>query len=439
MFSCLALGTLQAQSLHFSGTTKPALTETPPASTGLNAIYLLRDMDGDIRVSYTAASASAKVTWQRFNALGGGYAEEVASTRQGTESTLSKLEGNMGYIVTEDGKSSFFWVVNYAEHELALRDVTLSRETDCGTTWLDIDGNGERIPYYSITGVPQWLDRDLTLTYSTLDFDESTQTYRQTQASETIDGFTETIHCTPPLCETSFTLSGDKFLRSWGEEASFISPIYEPTAVDAHTWATQAEHDYDNEVKVDAELGGSGPVEVHFAAAVTDAALYHMWEISSDSEFNFVSLQYSDLEFDHTFSDQGTTYVRFTAANGAGECEFQSDVYQVFIGESSLQCPNAFSPGTSEGVNDEWKVSYKSITEFDCHIFDRHGRQMAHLTHPSQSWDGKRGGKAVPTGVYFYVIKAVGTDGKKYNLSGDINVVGFSRTPSSSSTSTTTE
>jgi gliding motility-associated-like protein len=131
--------------------------------------------------------------------------------------------------------------------------------------------------------------------------------------------------------------------------------------------------------------------------------------------------------------------VRFTAANGAGECEFQSDVYQVFIGESSLQCPNAFSPGTSEGVNDEWKVSYKSITEFDCHIFDRHGRQMAHLTHPSQSWDGKRGGKAVPTGVYFYVIKAVGTDGKKYNLSGDINVVGFSRTPSSSSTSTTTE
>jgi gliding motility-associated-like protein len=394
-------------------------------------------MEGDIRATYTAASASATVTWQRFSALGGGYAEEVAAARQGAESTLGKLEGDMGYIVTEDGKSSFFWVVDYSQHELALRDVTLSSETDCGTTWLDVDGYGERIPYYSITGVPQWLDRDLTLTYSTLTFDEATQTYRQTQTSETIDGFTETIHCTPPLCETDFTLSGDKFLRSWGEEASFTSPIYEPIAIDAQTWATQTEHDYDNEVKVETELGGSGPMEVHFAAAVTDAALYHMWEISADPEFATVSLQYSDLEFDHTFSDQGTTYVRFTAANGTGECEYESDVYQVFIGESSLQCPNAFSPGTSEGVNDEWKVSYKSITEFDCHIFDRHGRQMTHLTHPSQSWDGKRGGKAVPSGVYFYVIKAVGTDGKKYNLSGDINVVGFSRTPSSSSTSTT--
>ena len=52
---------------------------------------------------------------------------------------------------------------------------------------------------------------------------------------------------------------------------------------------------------------------------------------------------------------------------------------------------------------------------------------MATLTHPSQGWDGKYKGKFVPNGVYFYVIRARGADGKKYNLSGDINIISTRR------------
>jgi flagellar hook assembly protein FlgD len=38
-------------------------------------------------------------------------------------------------------------------------------------------------------------------------------------------------------------------------------------------------------------------------------------------------------------------------------------------------------------------------------------------------WDGKApNGKAVPDGTYFYVIKAEGLDGKKYDLNGSINI-----------------
>lgn len=48
---------------------------------------------------------------------------------------------------------------------------------------------------------------------------------------------------------------------------------------------------------------------------------------------------------------------------------------------------------------------------------------MAEFHDPSQGWDGKQGGKLVPAGVYYYVIKAKGSDGKQYNLSGDINIV----------------
>jgi hypothetical protein len=64
---------------------------------------------------------------------------------------------------------------------------------------------------------------------------------------------------------------------------------------------------------------------------------------------------------------------------------------------------------------------------------------MATLTSPDQGWDGKYKGKFVPSGTYFYVIKAVGADKKKYNLSGDINIINSTiKTGSSSSSRETT-
>ena len=200
--------------------------------------------------------------------------------------------------------------------------------------------------------------------------------------------------------------------------------------MDARTTAVQTETDYDNEQKSEAEggaLGGSAPCEITFRAAVSDAAIYRRWEISSTPDFADIDLSYDQLEFTHTFTDAGTVYVRFTADNAGATCPYEGEAYQISIGESRLQCPNAFSPGASEGVNDEWKVSYRSIESFDCQIFNRWGKRLATLTHPSQGWDGKVGGKVVPAGVYFYVIKARGSDGKDYNLSGDINVINSRR------------
>ena len=97
----------------------------------------------------------------------------------------------------------------------------------------------------------------------------------------------------------------------------------------------------------------------------------------------------------------------------------------ITIGESVLECPNAFSPQGSEGINDEWRVSYRSIVEFQCWIFNRWGVEICHLTDPSQGWDGKYKGKYVKSGVYFYVIEARGADGKEYKLSGDINILNY--------------
>ncbi|MDE6488825.1 MAG: gliding motility-associated C-terminal domain-containing protein, partial [Paramuribaculum sp.] len=58
-------------------------------------------------------------------------------------------------------------------------------------------------------------------------------------------------------------------------------------------------------------------------------------------------------------------------------------------------------------------------------IFNRWGVKVAEFHDPALGWDGRYNGKLAPAGVYYYVIKAVGSDNKKYNLSGDINIVRY--------------
>jgi gliding motility-associated-like protein len=109
-------------------------------------------------------------------------------------------------------------------------------------------------------------------------------------------------------------------------------------------------------------------------------------------------------------------------ADRTGQCR-QTDSVSIEIGETCLSVPNAFSPGASPGVNDEFKVAYKSIVSFKGWIFNRWGAEMFYWTDPAKGWDGKKGGKYVPPGVYFYVIEAKGADGKNLIRKGHINII----------------
>ncbi len=419
--------------IRFTGTDSSPIEYSPDAQSGLQAVYVLRSTSG-VKAVYTASSAT--VTWQQYSNLGGGYAQELNPEKSGNEYTVS-LSGDMGYIIT-DGSSQFcFWVVDYASHLLDLQALILADEQDCDRVSLHLEGNASPISYFTVNGAPRVLPRDLTLSYTTLAFDAeahafSTETRTETVPSVNVNG---EFYVQDVYCNTQFTLSGDAFLTFWGAEQSVESEMFTATAVTAETSATVEEHNAENEQPVEGSaLGGSAPVNITFTASVTDAAAFTEWEIATDEEFGNIVDRYSQTEFQYSFTEAGTKYVRFNCADASGKCTFTSETYEVYVGESALLCPNAFSPLNDDGVNDEWRVSYKSIIDFDCHIFNRHGKELAHLTHPSQGWDGTAGGKKVSPGVYFYVIKATGSDGKEYNLSGDINIVGMGKSLPGSAT-----
>ena len=417
-----------AQSVKITGT--QFIEVIPEASSGLSAVYVLRDAS-TAKISYT--SRNSNVLWQRYSNLGGGYAEDITDvTHSNNEYSINANSSDMGYIITDGNRQTCLWVVNYATYDNVDINTLEAVSSDCNSVILRVDDSAECIAYYTITGRREVLDREFKLKYNTLEYSETDGIYNQISKEETLPWFDNEISTDVPLCDTEFILTSDRFASEWSGGEEVISSTFQTSAVQAQTSATQTLREADNEQKVESELGGSAPCEITFKAAVTDAAIYRRWEISTYPDFNEVDLLFTDLEVIHTFNDAGTTYVRFVSNNAEGTCEYIGDTYTISIGDSRLECPNAFSPGASEGVNDLWKVSYRSIISFNCQIFNRWGQKIIELTDPSQSWDGTYKGKLVKSGTYFYVIKARGADNKDYELSGHINIMETGNNPTGS-------
>ena len=398
-----------------------------PASAGLDlGIYIVPDTE-NLRISFSSSAAS-DIKWYSFSNLGAAYAGELTPAgSDGSSSWITPAPGDMGYVIEEGGRNHYLWLVDYSRHPFTDGSITEAQEQECGRTALDCTASADEIVYYSINGRRLTLSRDISISYNTLEWSDDEQNYVETLRSETLEYLSSVIRIDAPLCQTQFTVEGDRFLRRWGHPETIVSAPISPHSIASHTAVVADERSNDNETSTaqPGMLGGSGPCTVTFSAWVTDAALFHEWQFSRYNDFDDISLRASELEFTHTFTEEGTTYVRLYCANGDASCESYSQTYEVSIGASELKCPNAFSPYNQDGVNDVWKVTYSSIVEFECHIFNRSGRKMISLTNPSQGWDGRYGGKFVPAGAYYYVIKARGTDGKVYNLSGDINLLEY--------------
>ncbi|MDE6670453.1 MAG: gliding motility-associated C-terminal domain-containing protein [Muribaculaceae bacterium] len=418
-----------ASLLSFEGNTYKVIDIDAEKSTGLNKIYVLNDLKG-VSAIYTASENSNSVRWYRYSNLGGGYAEEITNVEHdGNIYRLATLEGDMGYII-EDGETSYyFWIVDYNNHVFHISNVVSAAQQDCDSETLDVTGSGEAIHYYTINGQPRVLSREIEVTYYTLKWDTSTSAYIQYENVVKLESMGSQIIVRPAaLCDTEFSVVGDRFLKAWNMSESAETTNIHPHAVEVYTEVEQsdnAETSDSNVIKTDSNgMGGSAPAEISFYAYTTDGVMHEEWQMSSDPEFSEISHRFADKDLNYVFTEEGDYYLRFIGSNADGSCDAVSETYTVTIGDSELLCPNAFSPN-DDGVNDIWKISYRSLLEFKCWIFDRTGKQLYHYTDPSGGWDGTYRGKKVKPGVYYYVIQATGSDGKKYKKSGDINIIRY--------------
>lgn len=418
-----------AAEVSFAGSSLQVIDITPERNTGLDHVFVAYDASQLSRMVISGAGAGVEVS--RYSNLGGGYAEPVAVRQEDGAYVVDRPQGDMGYIIRDGDRSTCIWLVDYAAHRLVLRSASAASEQECENTRINIEGSGPAIHYYTIDGRQEELSREIEIGYSNLEWSDDGEAYLQTAESKTIAHISNPVMLTPPLyCNSTMTIRGDRFLAVWDMEQTVESPLIYANGLDVHTSVEQtnlAEEDPDapasNMIKTDTQgLGGSAPADMSFRAYVTDAVVHNEWQIAADEQFEYIDYRFNEQNLDYTFTDEGTYYVRFVGSNADGTCEAYGETYTVAIGASELRIPNAFTPN-DDGINDEWKVGYRSLLKFHCTIFDRYGTEIISFDDPTQGWDGKYKGKLVKPGVYFYVIEATGADGKTYKKGGDINII----------------
>lgn len=412
---------------------RKVLTEIPPKSTGLSNVYIVYNIADLSRIEFLDIDTGS-FKLQRFSNLGGGFAEEVELSYSEGKAVYSAPRGDCGYIVTEGDTQVCFWIVDYTGKEFGITSIEESDLTDCDRTVLSTDGRGAPIIYYSVAGKGCVLDRGIEVNYTNLLWDEKAEGYQMQEITQILPSLESTFTLTSPLyCNSRVTVRGDRFQQAWGEEKSAESTVLTASGVGVHTRAHKLNEESATNVigGEDGGLGGSAPVKIEFMSESTDAVIHNEWQLAEDQNFEKLLARFNDKDLTYTFDQEGNYFVRFIGSNSDGSCQASGDTYSISIGSSDLRIPNAFSPD-DDGVNDIWKVGYRSIVEFKCWIFDRNGKELYYFDSPSGGWDGTYKGKKVSPGVYYYVIEALGADNKVYKKGGDINIILYKRTEKSS-------
>ncbi|NQY10187.1 MAG: gliding motility-associated C-terminal domain-containing protein, partial [Flavobacteriales bacterium] len=97
-----------------------------------------------------------------------------------------------------------------------------------------------------------------------------------------------------------------------------------------------------------------------------------------------------------------------------GYCTSTDTLIVLVEAGSFLSIPDVFTPNGDE-FNEKFMVSYINICSLTGQIFNRWGEKLSAWEGVETGWDGRTfAGEEVPDGVYFYLIDAIGCEGKEY-------------------------
>ena len=342
----------------FTGGELPVIEVTPELSTGLNKIFVVYNTDG-VKMNFTAATDDA-VTWQRFDYSSGQLQiEELTDiTRTGNITTLNHIIPNTGYRITDGSRIYYYWVVNYADYRLELNDMSFNNVDPCDLMTINVEGQGVTIPYYTVDGRRQVLDRDIKLTYYSLVWNDTNNYWLRRQFVESFAALDQGMAIVPPLCDTDFMLTGDRFLEEWGYGESLEGFYFVTQTVDCRSIV---EPNDDVLIDIHGEIIGAVPLQLSFEGYPTDAVANSSWEIATDPEFENVILRQSDKDdLDYTFTKAGNYYVRYSVANVTGTCKAYGTPHTIIVNYG--EHPNL--PGDVNGDDEVNIADVNAVIDF---------------------------------------------------------------------------
>ena len=160
---------------------------------------------------------------------------------------------------------------------------------------------------------------------------------------------------------------------------------------------------------------GSSPLTVNLSNSSNGASDY-FWDFG-----NGISSILTNPSV--VYAANGTYNILLIAYNGSYACADTTTITINVFDEALMVVPNVFTPN-GDLINDLFVVHSQGIKELTGTIFNRWGNKIYEWSgSPTMGWDGKNSGKEAEDGVYYYVIKAVGFDGKEYDASGFVQLL----------------
>ena len=429
IIALLLLAPAFAQYTVTGGTGEPLLAEDNTSNR--IRVYLLNGLTGAEIAFQTEQEEPHQ--WYKYNTR---YSEAVpiASQQSGNRSTMSDIDDGWAYFVESPSypTPSFVWMIDYSRYQPVFTSLEIQEEEEdrCEVLKLIVRMEAEQMIYYTYSGIRVPLPRTYHLLYDNLEWQEESLSFIPKQENRLQSGILSEIIIDPaPLTNTAFTLIGDDFAKYFGMEQRIATPEYAAIAVEAHAQmiVTTATGEIEEIKEAGAQTAYSAPVDIRFQAQANEpVAAWYAWNIlktDPETKEQTSSLYQTLQSVSYTFRESGIYTAQLEVRDTRSACFDYSYYFTLSIGDSDLRLPNAFSPGSSPGVNDEYRVSYKSLVSFKASIYNRWGNLLYHWEDPAQGWDGKVNGRYVPTGVYFIVVEAKGADGKEYRLSKDINIL----------------
>lgn len=219
-----------------------------------------------------------------------------------------------------------------------------------------------------------------------------------------IVGIQNPVHC--------FTITGNYSITLKGTTANGCSGISnQNTAISIYPLPVASFSFTPNEATT------SNP-EISFTNTSTNAVAWS-WFYGDNSE-----LLNTTLNPVHAYENGGEYCVNLLAYNQHG-CSDRATACLKIEQDFTFFVPNAFTPGTTRGVNDFFTGYGTNIDKFEMWIFDRWGEKIFHTTDIYSGWDGKaKGGSNVAKQeVYVYKIEVTDFRGNLHKYVGHVTLL----------------
>lgn len=361
------------------------------AGASSEPVYYFAGMDSAGLAVDRETHPDGAAQWSMFDDAAGAYVDLTAA-----DTVTVAAEGRYRLTLTAAGTTAEWTCLCFAPQVTV--DVARLDSVNCTNAYLLAQATAASPTYVDpVSGIEQTIGLTLGYEWTVAD----TLTIASADGRATAPSPTDSV-----LCIVRATSSAG----TWAEDTVRLS-----------AYAVSADFDYevrgrDVPHEVSMEGAWSAPVEVELTQKARGSITAYEWMMGDAARLYEKNPVY-------TFQKSGTYSLTLTVTDERSGCSATSEAKSLTVTDSFVGFPTAFTPN-GDGVNDEFRPSYRSLKSYHLVIMSRWGRVVYETHDPQTGWDGQTSAGKAPEGTYFYVAKASGYDpGVSFSLKGSLTLI----------------